>query len=79
MSFRGQLQGFFFGFAIAGGIAMYQLQKDMWSSHRMIMASVRACWHCLAAALLGQDFYNRVRMCCAACVWLRHGHLSNLG
>ena len=42
MSFRGQLQGFFFGFAVAGGIAMYQLQKDMWSSHRLIIASVRA-------------------------------------
>lgn len=44
MTFRAQLQGFFFGFAVVGGVAMYQLQKDMWSSHRMIMASVRhAC------------------------------------
>jgi hypothetical protein len=41
MTFRGQLQGFFMGFAIVGGIAMYQLQKDVWSSHRMIMESVR--------------------------------------
>jgi hypothetical protein len=40
MTFRAQLQGFFAGFAIVGGIAMYQLQKDVWNSHRMIMESV---------------------------------------
>jgi formate/nitrite transporter FocA (FNT family) len=42
MTFRAQLQGFFLGFGVVGGIAMYQLQKDMWSSHRMIMTSVRS-------------------------------------
>lgn len=41
MSFRSQLQGFALGSAIVGAFAMYQLQKDVWSSHRMILNSVR--------------------------------------
>ena len=41
MSLRSQLQGFALGSAIVGAIAMYQLQKDVWSSHRMILTAVR--------------------------------------
>lgn len=41
MSFRSQLQGFALGSAIVGAFAMYQLQKDVWSSHRMILAAVQ--------------------------------------
>lgn len=44
MTFRSQLQGFFMGFAVVGGLAMYQIQKDMWNSHRMIMESVRTTY-----------------------------------
>lgn len=76
MSFRGQLQGFFFGFAIAGGIAMYQLQKDMWSSHRMIMASVShyscdvVCEGMLTAMWL---FQSACQLCTHVCT-LRSAH-----
>ena len=47
MTFRSQLQGFFMGCALVGGLAMYQLQKDIWSSHRMITESVgfATCCH----------------------------------
>lgn len=54
MSFRSQLQGFALGSAIVGAFAMYQLQKDVWSSHRMILAAVRFSAHraCTADLLL---------------------------
>jgi hypothetical protein len=38
---RTQVGGFLAGFAIAGGIAMYQLQKEVWSSHRLLLQQVR--------------------------------------
>jgi hypothetical protein len=41
MSIRSQLQGFFIGAGLVGAVAMYQLQKDVWSSHRIILDSVR--------------------------------------
>lgn len=40
MTLRSQLQGFFMGAALVGGISLYQLQKDVWSSHRAIMGTV---------------------------------------
>lgn len=40
-SMRTQLGGFLAGFAMAGSIAMYQLQKDVWSSHRLLLQQVR--------------------------------------
>lgn len=41
MSIRSQLQGFFIGCGLVGAVAMYQLQKDVWSSHRLILEAVQ--------------------------------------
>eukprot|EP00793_Prasinoderma_coloniale_P005706 PRCOL_00004180-RA len=39
---RARITAFLAGFGVAGGGAMYQLRKDVWSSHEMIDARVKA-------------------------------------
>ncbi|GAQ81106.1 hypothetical protein KFL_000710110 [Klebsormidium nitens] len=34
--FRVRLASFAAGFAVAGGLAIYQLQKDLWASHKVL-------------------------------------------
>jgi len=38
--YRVRATSFFAGFAVASGIAMFQLQRDVWGSHRILADGV---------------------------------------
>ena len=40
--FRVRAVSFFTGFAVASGIAMFQLQRDVWGSHHLLADEVGA-------------------------------------